>query len=57
MCEIEVYSVSKLGGLFFLFFLALTREQEMRGEIGFDRGLAPVESYGGRKREKEHNGV
>ena len=29
----------------------------MRCEIGFDRRFAPVELYGGRKREKENNGV
>lgn len=48
--------VGKVGGLFFLFFV-LAREQEMRCEIGFDRGFAPVELYGGPKREREQRCV
>ena len=38
-------SVSIVGGPFLL-PLVLSREQEMRIEIGFDRGLAQVELYG-----------
>ena len=48
--------VGKVGGLFFL-SLVLAREQEIRCEIGFDRGFTPAELYGGKQLGKKHNGV
>lgn len=43
--------ISKVGGFFFL-SLVLAGEQEKWCEIGFDRGFAPVEVYGGWKPER-----